>query len=77
LRTGTNPAPKWYATGDAMMKPRASIPTTFSTLPRPKCTTIRSITVENASSSASSGVMSLNTMPSCGKSGTSRTSAFS
>ena len=35
LRTGTNPAPKWYATGDAMMKPRASIPTTLSTVPLP------------------------------------------
>ena len=26
LRTGTNPAPKWYATGDARMNPRASMP---------------------------------------------------
>ena len=43
LRTGTNPAPKWYATGEARMNPRASIPTTLSTLPRPKCTTIRSM----------------------------------
>src|SRR6266496_3929829 len=58
------------------MKPRASIPTTLSTLPRPKWTTIRSITVENAISSASSGVMSLNTIPCFGKSGTSRISDF-
>src|SRR5262245_53714362 len=77
LRTGTNPAPKWYATAEARMKPLASMPTTLSTLPRPNCTTIRSITVENASSSARSGVMSLNRTPSCGKSGTSRTSALS
>src|SRR5215218_8744065 len=57
------------------MKPRASMPTTLSTLPRPKCTTVSSITEEKATSSASSGVMSLNTMPCCGKSGTSRTRA--
>ena len=31
LRTGTNPAPMRYATGAAMMKPRASMPSTRST----------------------------------------------
>ena len=57
------------------MKPRASMPTTLSTLPRPKWTTVSSITDEKATSLASSGVMSLKTMPGWGKSGTSRTSA--
>src|SRR5436190_4497678 len=59
------------------MNPRASIPTTLSTFPRPYRTTIRSMADEKPSSSASSGVMSLKTMPSCGKSGTSRMSARS
>src|SRR4029079_9458134 len=58
------------------MNPRASMPTTLSTLPRPKCTTIRSVIVENAMGSASTGVMSLNTMPGSGKSGTSRIRAL-
>ena len=58
------------------MNPRASIPTTLSTLPRPKCTTIRSMIVENAIGSASTGVMSLKTMPGSGKSGTSRIRAL-
>src|SRR3990170_2982789 len=58
------------------MNPRASIPTTLSTFPRPKCTTIKSVMVENAIGSASTGVMSLNTMPGSGKSGTSRISAL-
>ena len=39
---------KWYATGEAKMNPRASMPTTLSTLPRPKCTTIMSVIVEKA-----------------------------
>ena len=30
LRTGTKPARRWYATGAARMKPRASMPTTLS-----------------------------------------------
>jgi hypothetical protein len=42
-------------------------------LPRPKATTIRSMTLEKATSSASSGVMSLKTIPGFGKSGMSRT----
>src|SRR5262245_31082921 len=54
------------------MKPRASMPTTRSTLPRPKWTTVSSITDENATWSASNGVMSLKITPSCGQSGTSR-----
>ncbi len=33
LRTGTNPACRWYATGAARMNPRASMPTTASTPP--------------------------------------------
>ncbi len=58
------------------MKPRASIPTTLSTFPRPKCTTIRSVMVENAMGSASTGVMSRKTIPGSGKSGTSRIRAL-
>src|SRR5215218_7257865 len=54
------------------MNPRASMPTTLSTLPRPKWTTVSSITDEKPTSSASSGVMSLKTIPGLGKSGTSR-----
>jgi hypothetical protein len=44
----------------------------LSMFPRPKATTIRSITHEKATTSESSGVMSLKTMPGRGKSGTSR-----
>src|SRR6266571_9191101 len=58
------------------MNPRASIPTTLSTLPLPKWTTIRSTMVEKAIGSARTGVMSLKTMPGSGKSGTSRISAL-
>jgi hypothetical protein len=57
------------------MNPRASMPTTLSTLPRPKWTTVSSMTEEKATSLASSGVMSLKTIPGLGKSGTSRTRA--
>ena len=57
------------------MNPRASTPTTLSIVPRPNATTISSITVENDTSSPSSGVMSLKTIPGFGKSGTSRTFA--
>src|SRR5688572_19754278 len=76
LRIGTKPALKWYATGAARMNPRASIPTTLSTVPRPKWTTIRSMIVDIASACARIGVMSLKTMPGSGKSGTSLISAL-
>ena len=62
LRTGTNPAPRATATGAARMKPRASMPTTTSTLPAAaaaRCAT----TAREGRASASSGVMSLKTHP--------------
>src|SRR6266851_4934071 len=72
LRMGTNPAPSPRATAPPGMNPRASIAVTtsggrsaqwlhtFSTMPL------------NMTLSASKGVMSLKTIPGCGKSGTSR-----
>src|SRR5712664_3880461 len=74
LRIGTNPAPSPRATAPPGMNPRASIAVTtsggrsaqwlhtFSTMPL------------NMTLSASKGVMSLKTIPGCGKSGTSRIS---
>ncbi len=46
------------------MNPRASIPTTLSTRPWPAASA--ATTAAKALPSASSGVMSLNTMPGCG-----------
>ena len=60
------------------MKPRASMPTTLSTTVAPDSSRPASAractTAVNAAWSASSGVMSLKTIPGSGKSGTSRTS---
>ena len=60
------------------MNPRASIPTTWSTTDRPDASrpasASASMTAPNAAGSASIGVMSLNTTPGSGKSGTSTTS---
>ena len=53
------------------MKPRASMPTTLSTVPRPWWATIASTAPAKATWSASSGEMSLKTTPGVGKSGTS------
>ncbi len=77
LRTGTNPARSASATGAARMNPRASIPTTWSTTDRPEASRPASASastiVAKATGSASTGVMSLNTTPGSGKSGTSTT----
>jgi hypothetical protein len=48
------------------------MPTTLSTVPRPKCITSASTAVENATWSSSSGVTSLKFTPGLGKSGMSR-----
>ena len=47
------------------------MPATLSTVPRPTCDTIASTAAAKATWSASSGLMSLNTTPGSGKSGTS------
>src|SRR5208282_4925983 len=72
LRTGTKPAWSFVAAAAAKMKPRASMPTTASTEPGWNFSVSKSIAPANSRASASSGVMSLNWMPGCGKSGTLR-----
>src|SRR5262245_44567497 len=57
------------------MKPRLSIATTLSTARSPHSTLMRSSERRKRASSRSSVVMSLNTMPGFGKSGTSRIAA--
>ena len=64
LRTGTKPEPSWQAAEAARMNPRASIPTTLSTGPCPLASALT--TAWSAGPSASSGVMSLNTIPGLG-----------
>src|SRR5205085_8986562 len=58
--------------GEARMKPRASIPTTLSTRWTAKGEARASRVHRKASASPSKGVMSLKTIPGCGKSATSR-----
>ena len=68
--------PSRAARAAAKMKPRASIPATRSTGACCPATSVSAqITVSNAVPSASSGTMSLKTIPGCGKSGTSRSRA--
>src|SRR5271167_1995492 len=54
------------------MNPRASMPTTASTMPGLKFPVSRLIVPANSRASARTGVMSLNWMPGLGKSGTLR-----
>ena len=68
LRTGTNPAPKWKATGAARMKPRASIPTTLSIL-RPDDIATTELTASlNPCGSPMRGVISRKVTPGAGTS---------
>src|SRR3954469_7549897 len=74
LRASTKPAPSSRASAGPSRKPRASAPITTSTSggassARPETA------VSRPAGSASTGVMSLNPIPGCGKSGISRTRA--
>src|SRR5688572_485428 len=74
LRTGTNPLPRFSASAAARMKPRDSTPATASASDHSRSFHSAS-SAETASwkCERSSGVMSRNRMPGCGKSGTSTT----
>jgi hypothetical protein len=72
LRTGMKPAPICRATAPPRMKPRASAAATTSTSSERAYSEIRSIALDSAPGSRSSGVMSLKTIPGLGKSGMSR-----
>src|SRR4051794_19885542 len=73
LRARTKPAPSSRASAAPSRKPRASAPTTTSTSSA-RATSASAVTAaSSASADASTGVMSLKTMPGFGKSGMSRT----
>src|SRR5690606_32214597 len=72
LRTGTKPQPSSRASAAPRMKPRASMPATASGGAARQAPADASMAPANAAASASTGVMSLNTIPGRGKSGTSR-----
>ena len=68
LRTGTNPAPKWKATGAARIKPRASIPTTLSIFKPCDIATMEFTASVNPCGSPMSGVISRKVTPGAGTS---------
>src|SRR5262249_18292503 len=76
LRTGTKPAPRRSARRLPRMKPRLSIATTLSAGRPWQRATSSSVARRKSTGSLSSVVMSLKTIPFCGKSGPSGIAAF-
>src|SRR4029077_14064147 len=74
LRTSAKPAPRRSATAPPRMNPRDSIPATISTPASRYGSASPDTAAVNATRSPSNNVMSLNTIPGRGKSGTSRIS---
>src|SRR5512137_2324398 len=75
LRTMVSPVPRVYASGAAKTKPRDSMPMIFSTRSPRQRSASASMTCLKRPGWERMGVMSLNTTPGLGKSGTSRMAA--
>ena len=76
LRTGTSGRPRLLASGAANRKPRDSIPTTAARPLSSNRSVSFSMVWRNACAFCNSGVMSRNSTPGSGKSGTSRMKRF-